>query len=158
MDIIRQVQLPALQVLIRTVEELEKLEGKMYRELTLLCHLPNFRRIFHNASEQTRTMAAYMYFVLYEQITSLRPSQTGCAANFQCAVTPFKRLITGKKQPSRPDRSSEARGGSSRKLEEVIKMEGATPTKQRKTTPKPKPAATPKSTGGKGRGRKGEKK
>ena len=140
LDIIRQVQLPAVQVSIRTVEELEKLKGKTYRELTLLCHLPNFRRIFHNASEQTRTMATYVYFVLYEQITNLRPSQTGCAANFGCGVTLFKRLITGKKQPGRPGRSSKARGGSSRKIEEVAKMEGATPAKQRKTTPTDKPA------------------
>ena len=110
LDIIRQVQLPAVQVSIRTVEELEMLEGKTYRELTLLCHLPNFRRIFHNALEQTRTMAAYMYFVLYEQITGLRPSQTGCAANFGCRATPFKRLITGKKQPGGPGRSSKAGG------------------------------------------------
>ena len=140
LDIIRQVQLPAVQVSIRTVEELEKLEGKMYRELTLLCHLPNFRRIFHNASEQTRTMATYMYFVLYERITGLRPSQTGCAANFGCGATPFKRLITEKKQPSRPGRSSEVRGGSSRRIEEIAKMEGATPAKQRKTTSTDKPA------------------
>ena len=68
LDIIKQVQLPAVQVQVRMVEELEKLEGKMYRELTLLCHLPNFRRIYHNATEQTRTMAAYIYFVLYKQI------------------------------------------------------------------------------------------
>ena len=101
LDIIRQVQLPAVQVSIRTVEELDKLEGKTYRELTLLCHLPNFRRICPNASEQTRTMAAYMYFVLYEQITSLRPSQTGCATDFRCGTTPFKRLITGKKTTRR---------------------------------------------------------
>ena len=134
---------------IRTVEEMEKLEGKTYRELTLLCHLPNFRRIFPNASEQTRTMATYMYFVLYQQITSLRPFQIGCAADFRCRATPFKRLITGKKQPGKPGRSSEARGGSSRKLEEVAEMEGATPTKQRKTTLTPKPAR------GQGRGRKG---
>ena len=114
LDIIQQVQLPAVQVQVRTVEEWEKLEGKMYRELTLLCHLPNFRRIFPNATEQTRMMAAYMYFVLHEQITSLRPSQTGFAADFRCGATPFKRLITGKKQPGRPGRSSEARGGSSK--------------------------------------------
>ena len=149
LDIITQVQLPAVQVSIRTVEELEKLEGKTYRELTLLCHLPNFRRIFHNATEQTRAMAAYMYFVLHEQITGLRPSQTGCGADFRCGVTPFKRLITGKKQPGGPGRSSEVRGGSSRRLEEVTEMEGTTPAKQRKTTPTPKP------TGGRGRGRKG---
>ena len=64
LDIIQQVQLPAVQVQVRTVEELEKLEGKTYRDLTLLCHLPNFRRIYPNMMEQTRTMAAYIYFVL----------------------------------------------------------------------------------------------
>ena len=148
LDIIRQVQLPVVQVSIRTVDELEKLEGKMYRELTLLCHLANFRRIFHNTTEQTRTMAACMYFVLHKQITGLRPSQTGCDAEFRCGVTPFKRLITGKKQPGGPGRSSEVRGGSSRRLEDVTEMEGATPAKQRKTTTMPKPA------GGRGRGRK----
>ena len=36
LDIIKQVQLPAVQVLVRTVEETEALEGKTYRELTLL--------------------------------------------------------------------------------------------------------------------------
>ena len=82
LDIIKQVQLPAVQVTIGTIEELEKLEGKTYRELTLLCHLPNFRCIYPNATEQTRTMAAFIYFILYEQITGLRPSQTGCAAEF----------------------------------------------------------------------------
>ena len=65
LDIIKQVQLPAVQVLIRTVEELEQLEGKTYRELTLLHHLPNFRRIYPNATEQTRTTAAFIYYVLY---------------------------------------------------------------------------------------------
>ena len=78
LDFIQQVQLPAVQVQVRMVEELEKLEGKLYRDLTLLCHLPNFRRIHHNASEQTRTMAVYIYFVLHEQITSLRPSDRLC--------------------------------------------------------------------------------
>ena len=137
LDIIKQAQLPAAQVSVRTVEELEKLEGKTYRELTFLCHLPNFRRIFPNATEQTRTMAAFMYFVLHEQITSLRPSQTGCTAEFRCRATLFKRLITGKKQPGRPGRSSETGGKSSRSLKDVAEMEGATPVKQRKTTTKP---------------------
>ena len=132
LDIIQQVQLPAVQVQVRTVEELEKLEGKMYRELTLLCHLPNFRRIYHNATEQTRTMAAYIYFVLYEQITGLRPSQTGCAVEFRCGTTPFKRLITGKRQPGGPGRPSEVKGGYSRQIEEVTEMEGVTPCQAEK--------------------------
>ena len=154
LDIIQQVQLPAVQVQVRMVEELEKLEGKTYRDLTLLCHLPNFRRIHHNASEQTRMMAAYIYFVLHEQITGLRPSQTGCAAEFRCGTMPFKRLITGKRQPGGQGRSSEARGGSSRKLEEVAEMEGATLTMQRRKATKPGAVAKPVSRGkGRSRGR-----
>ena len=119
LDIIKQVQLPSVKVEIRTVEEMERMEGKTYRELTLMCHLPNFKRINPNAKEQTRTMAAYMYCILYKQITSIRASQTGCAMDFRCQTMPFKRLITGKRQPGGPGRSSEARGGSSRSLEEV---------------------------------------
>ena len=49
LDIIKQVQLPLVKVEIRTVEEMEKMEGKTYRELTLMCHLPNFKRINPNA-------------------------------------------------------------------------------------------------------------
>ena len=101
---------------VRTVEELE---GKTYRELTLMCHLSNFKRINPNAKEQTRTIAAYIYCVLYGQITGIRASQTGCATNFRCPMMPFKRLITGKRQPGRPGRLSEGRG-SSRSLEEVV--------------------------------------
>ena len=142
------MQLPVVQMNIRTVEEIEKLEGKTYREVTLLQHLPNFRRIYPNATEQTTTMAAFMYYVLYEQITGLQKSQTGCAAKFRCGMTPFKRLITGKRHPGRPGMSDDA-GKSSRKLEEIAEMEGATPEKQKKVTPKP--------THGIGRGRGGRK-
>ena len=133
------------------MEEMEKMEGKMYRQLTLMCHLPNFKRINPNAKEQTRTMAAYMYCILYEQITGVRASQTGCATDFKAPMTPLKRLITGKRQPGGPGRSSEARGASSRSLEEVAEMEGATPAKRtRKAT---KLATTAKATP-KGRGKK----
>ena len=112
LDIIKQVQLPAVQVLVRTVEEIEALEGKTYRELTLLQHLPDYRKI-----------------------TGLQKSQTGCAAKFRCQTTPFKRLSTGKEQPGRPGRPSDT-GKSRRKLEDVAAMEGATPAKQKKVTPK----------------------
>ena len=58
LSIIQEVQLPAVQVQVRMVEELEKLEGKTYRDLTVLCHLPNYKKICPNASEQTRMMDA----------------------------------------------------------------------------------------------------
>ena len=155
LDIIKQVQLPSVKVEIRTVEELERMEGKTYRDLTLMCHLPNFRRINPNAKEQTRMMATYIYCVLYEQITGVRASQTGCAMDFKCPTTPFKRLITGKRQPGGPDRSSEGRGRSTRSLEDVAEMEGPTPSKRTRTATKSatvaKPKPKPKSGGKKGK-------
>ena len=151
LDIIKQVQLPSVKVEIRTVEEMEKMEGKTYKQLTLMCHLPNFKRINPNAKEQTKMMAAYMYCVLYEQITGVRTSQTGCAMDFKAPTTPFKRLIIGKRQPSRPGRSSEARGGSSRSLEDVAKMEGASPAKRTRKATK---SATAMKVTPRGRGKK----
>ena len=144
LSIIQQVRLPSVQIHVRTVEEIEQLEGKTYRELTMSQHLPNTKKIYSNATDQTRTMAAFMYFVLYEQITSLKASQTGCSRDFKCQGTPFKRLVTGKKQPGGPGRSSEQR--SKRTLEEVAELEGDTLAKRtRKST------RTPKSRTGKGK-------
>ena len=144
LSIIQQVRLPSVQIHIRTVEEIEQLEGKTYRELTMSQHLPNAKKIYSNATDQTRTMAAFMYFVLYEQITGLKASQTGCSRDFQCQGTPFKRLVTGKKQPGGPGRSGKQR--SKRTLEEVAELEGDTPAKQtRKST------RTTKSRTGKGK-------
>ena len=118
---------------IRTREDEESLEGKTYQELTLTRHLPNYRTIHPSANEQSRTMAAFMYYVLHEQITSKQKSQMGCLAEFCCRTTPFKHLVTGKKQPGSTGRVSKG-GKSSRKLEDVAEMEGATAAK------KPKPA------------------
>ena len=154
LDIIKQVQLPSVKVEIRTVEEMERMEDKTYRELTLMCHLPNFKRINPNAKEQTRMMAAYIYCILYEQITGIMASQTGCATDFRCPTMPFKRLITGKRQPGGPGRSSEARGGSSRSLEDIAEMEGATPAKRTRKATKSATTTATKATP-KGRGVKG---
>ena len=38
LDIIKQVQLPTVKVSVRTIKEEEKLQGKMYRKVTLLTH------------------------------------------------------------------------------------------------------------------------
>ena len=143
LDIIRQMQLPAVQVSVRTIEEEEQLENMTYRDVTLRTHLLNFRRLYPNATEQTRTLAVFMYFVLYEQITGLHTSQTGCATEFRCQTTPFKRLVTGKKQPGGPGRGQTTK--SIRSLEEVAEIEGSTPAKKAKGTPKAKPKSTPKA-------------
>ena len=144
LSIIQQVRLPSVQIHVRMVEEIEQLEGKTYRELTMSQHLPGAKKIYSNATDQTRTMAAFMYFVLYEQITGLKASQTGCSRDFQCQGSPFKRLVTGKKQPGGPGRSGEQR--SKRTLEEVAELEGDTPAKQTRRSTR-----TPKSRTGKGK-------
>ena len=77
LDIIKQVPLPAVQVSVRTIKEEEQLKNMTYREVTLCTHLPNFKRLNPNANEQMRTLAAFMHFVLYEQITGLQASQMG---------------------------------------------------------------------------------
>ena len=142
LDIIRQMKLPAVQVSVRTIKEEEQLKNMTYRDVTLCTHLLDFRRLNPNATEQTRTLAAFMYFVLYEQITGLQASQMGCATEFRCQTTPFKRLVTGKKQPGRPGRGQTTK--STRSLEEVVEIEGSTPAKKAKGTPKVKPKSTPK--------------
>ena len=63
------------------------------------------------------------------------------AKKFRCQTTPFKRLVTGKKQPGRLGRTYTTRSG--RTVEEVAAMEGATPAKGAKATLKAKPKATP---------------
>ena len=133
------------------VEKTEQLEGKTYRELTLSQHLPNTKKIYSNATDQTRTMAAFIYFVLYEQITGLKASQSACIKDFKHQATPFKRLVTGKKQPGGQGRASGQ--GSKRTLEEIAKLEGGTPAKQpRRST---RTAGQPKSS--REKGRKGQK-
>ena len=151
LSIIQQVQLPAVQIDVRTVEETKQLEGKTYRELTLSQHLPNTKKIYSNATDQTRTMAAFMYFVLYEQITGLKASQSACIKDFKCQGTPFKRLVTGKKQPGGSGRASGQ--GSKRTLEEIAELEGGAPAKQpRRST---RTGGQPKTS--KGRGKKSQK-
>ena len=81
---------------------------------------------------------------LYVQDHRLKALQTGCSRDFQCQGTPFKRLVTGKKQPGGPGRSGEQR--SKRTLEEVAELEGDTPAKQTRRSTR-----TPKSRTGKGK-------
>ena len=70
-------------------------------------------------------------------------------------MTPFKRLIMGKRQPGGPGRSSEARGRSSRSLEEVAEMEDPTPAKRTRKATKSASATATKAKP-KGRGAKGK--
>ena len=43
-------------------------------------------------------MAAWLYFVLYKQVTGSTAGQDKCAEKFGCSTTQFKRMVTGKWQ------------------------------------------------------------
>ena len=78
LSIIQQVRLPSVQIHVRTVEEIEQLEGKTYRELTMSQHLPNAKKIYSNATDQTRMMAAFMYFASSHQKPKDPKSSSHC--------------------------------------------------------------------------------
>ena len=102
LDIIRQVQLPAVQVIVRMRRGEEAIQGKTYQELSLTQHLPDYQKLQPMATDVTRTMAAFMYYAFYKQLTGKAKSQQGCSEEFSSKTTPFKRLVTGKKQGLAP--------------------------------------------------------
>ena len=113
LDIIRQVQLPAVQVMVRMRSKEEILQGKMYQELSLTQQLPNHQKLQPSVTDVTRTMATFMYYALYKQLTGKAKSLQGCSEELGCKTTPFKRLVRGKKQPGRPGRGKgDGRGKS----------------------------------------------
>ena len=113
LDIIRQVQLPAVQVMVRMRSEEEALQGKMYQELSLTQHLPNHKKLHPSATDATRTMATFMYYALHKQLTGKARLQQACSEDFGCKTTLFKHLVTAKKQSGRPGRGRGEKGMSS---------------------------------------------
>ena len=71
-------------------------------------------------------MATFMYYALYKQLTGKAKSQQGCSEEFGCKTTPFKCLVTGKKQPGGPGRKG-TQGKSSWTAEEVEQLESGAP-------------------------------
>ena len=131
LDIIRQVQLPAVQVMVRTRSKEEALQGKMYQELSLTQHLPNHKKLQLSMTDAMRTMATFMYYALHKQLTGKAKSQQACSDDFDCKTTPFKHLVTGKKQPDGPGRGKSGKGKSSQTTEEVKQLEsGEQPEKK----------------------------
>ena len=131
LDIIRQVQLPAVQVMVRTRSEEEALQGKMYQELSLTEHLPNHKKVQLSMTDAMRTMATFMHYALHKQLTGKARSQQACSEDFGCKTNPFKCLVTGKKQPGGPGRGKGEKGKSTGTVEEVKKTESGEPALKR---------------------------
>ena len=129
------MQLPCIQVSVKTKAQEEQFSEMTYCEMVLKCHLPNEDKL-KNENRYTRLLATFIYFALYKQITGKTPTQEACATQFDCGTTPFKRLVTGVKQPCGPGRP---KGGKLAKSVEDVKEakeEGEPPSKHIHSTKK----------------------
>ena len=127
--IINHVQLPAVQVTVTTKGQEKKQAGLSGEEMVILEHLPDAENWALGQHAGERMMAAWLYFVLYRQVTGSTAGQDKCAEKFGCSITQFKRMITGKWQEGGKRRedtkstSSEAKKQKSERLEKLAKQE-----------------------------------
>ena len=127
--IINHVQLPAVQVTVTTKEQDKKQAGLSGEEMVILEHLPEAEGWKGGRPSGERMMAAWLYFVLYKQVTGSTAGQDKCADKFGWSVTQFKRMITGKwqeggkRKEETKSTSSVAKKMKSKRLEELAKEE-----------------------------------
>ena len=127
--IINHVQLPAVQVMVTTKEQDKKQAGLSGEEMVILEHLPKAEGWKVGRPPGERMMAAWLYFVLYKQVTGSTAGQDKCADKFGCSVMQFKRMITGKwqeggkRKEETKSTSSVAKKRKSKRLEELAKEE-----------------------------------
>ena len=88
--IINHVQLPAVQVTVTTKEQDKKQAGLSGDEMVIAVHLPMAEGWTTGRPADERMMAAWLYFVLYKQVTGSTAGQDKCAEKFGCSVTQFK--------------------------------------------------------------------
>ena len=98
LQIINHVQLPAVQVTVTTKEQEKKQAGLSGQEMVINAHLPESEGWKTGRATNERLMAAWLYFILYRQVTGTSAGQDRCADRFSCSHTQFKRLLTGKWQ------------------------------------------------------------
>ena len=141
LSIINHVQLPAVQVTVTTREQERKQAGVTGEEMVIMEHLPEAARWKLGRKPNVKMMAAWLYFLLYKQVTGSTAGQDKCAGEFGCSVTQFKRMVTGKWQeggkPKR-DTTGTVRVTRKRTAERLAKLkeEEGKSAKKKKKTPK----------------------
>ena len=136
--IINHVQLPAVQVTVTTREQDKKQAGLTGKEMVIAVHLPVAEGWTTGQPANKRMIAAWLYFILYKQVTGSTAGQDKCAEKFGCSVTQFKRMITGKWQEGGKGKkdnkggSSEAKKRKSERLEKIAQDEAGNKKPERK--------------------------
>ena len=138
LSIINHVQLPAVQVTVTTREQEKKQAGVTGEEMVVMEHLPEADPWKLGRKPNVKMMAAWLYFILYKQVTGSTAGQDKCAEKFSCSVTQFKRMVTGKWQEGgKPKKDTTGAGRVTRKrtrerLEKLEKEERGDAKKQKK--------------------------
>ena len=102
-------------------------------------HLPEADPWKLGRKPNEKMMAAWLYFILYKQVTGSTAGQDKFAATFGCSVTQFKRMVTGKWQEGgKPKKDTTGTGRVTRKrtrerLEKLEKEERGDAKKKKKT-------------------------
>ena len=139
LSIINHVQLPAVQVTVTTREQEKKQAGVTGEEMVIMEHLPEAEPWKMGRKPNVKMMAAWLYFILYKQVTGSTAGQDKCADKFSCSVTQFKRMVTGKWQEGgkpKKDTTGTVRVTRKRAAERMAKLkeeEGKSAKKQKKT-------------------------
>ena len=116
---------------VTTKEQDKKQAGLSSEEMVIAVHLPKAEGWKVGRPTNERMMAAWLYFILYKQVTGTIAGQDKCAEKFGCSITQFKRMVTGKWQEGgrrkgeTKSSSSEAQKRKSERLEKLSNQEAA---------------------------------
>ena len=96
MRIVREQQIPNVNVVIKVTQAVSDQPtcGNMITQY----HLPTPSKVAKE-TEETRQMAAFRYFTLYNMIMCDRISQINCATLFKVQYLLFRRTVSGRRQP-----------------------------------------------------------
>ena len=111
MRIVREQQIPNVNVVIKVAQAVP--DQPTYSNMITQYHLPTLSKVA-NKTEETRQMAAFIYFMLYNMIMCERISQINCATLFKVQYSSFRRTVSGRRQS----------GGSEIKREKKVEATG----------------------------------
>ena len=96
MKIVKEQQIPNVNVVIKVAQAVP--DQPTYDDMITQFHLPTPSKVA-NETEETRQMAVFMCFMLYNMIMHKPISQEKCANLFKVQFSSFQRTVSGIRQP-----------------------------------------------------------
>ena len=127
MRIVREQQINYINVVIKVAQAVP--DQPTYSNMITQYHLPTLSKVA-NKTEETRQIAAFMYFTLYNMIMCECISQINCATLFKVQYSSFRRTVLGRRQ------SGDSEIEKAKRLKQLAKAETtpSAPTTRSKTS------------------------